>query len=74
MDSNCGCDFFDLPLVRSYLINVWVSRVCHVHRTGNIYCQDRIYPLIKSKHSVENVTKLITENYSLVDNSFQHVW
>ena len=60
--------------VRSYLINSWVTWVCHVHRAGNIYCQDKIYPLIKSKHSFENVTRLITENCSLVDNSYQHVW
>ena len=56
--------------VRSYLINTWVSRVSHVHRAGNIYCQDRIYPLIKNKHSLENVTRLIIKNCSLVDNSY----
>ena len=60
--------------VRSYLINTWVSWVCHVHRAGNIYRQDRIYHLIKSKYSLENVTMLITENYSLVDNNYQHAW
>ena len=47
---------------------------CQVHRARTIYCQDRIYPLIKSKHSLENITRLITENCSLVDNSYQHVW
>ena len=47
--------------------------VCHVHRAGNIYRQDTIYPLIKSKHSLENVTRLIIKNYSLV-NSYQHIW
>ena len=46
----------------------------HAHRAGNIYRQDRIYPLIKSKHSLENVTRLITKNFSLVDNSYQYVW
>ena len=42
--------------------------VCQVHRATNINRQERIYPLIKSKHSLENVTRLITENCSLVDN------
>ena len=59
--------------VRS-MADTWVSWVCHVHRAGNIYRQDRIYPLIKSKHSFKNVIELITEKYSLVDNSYQHIW
>ena len=53
--------------VRSCKIITWVSWVSYVHRVVNIYCQDRIYPLIKSKHSLKNVTKMITENCNLVD-------
>ena len=74
MDADCGYDCFELQSVTFYLINTWVSSVCHVHRAGNIYCQDRIYHLIKIKHSLENITRLITENYSLVDNSYQYIW
>ena len=66
MDADCGYDCFDLSISEVLLDQHQVSWVCHVHRTGNIYCQDRIYPMIKSKHSLENVTKLITENAILL--------
>ena len=74
MDADCGCDCFDLSISEVLQDQHWVSWICYIHRAGNIYCQDRIYHLIKSKHSLENVMRLITENCSLVDNSYQHVW
>ena len=62
MDANCGYDCFDLPITEVLQNQHRVSWVYYVHKVANIYYQDRIYPLIKSKHSLESVTKLITEN------------
>ena len=59
MDADCGCDYFDLPISEVLLDQHLGISECHVHRAGNIYCQDRIYPLINSKQSLENVTKLM---------------
>ena len=30
--------------------------------------------IVKAESTLENVTRLIIENCSLVDNSYQHVW
>ena len=74
MDVDCGYDWFDLP-ISEVLQNQHLGILGMLCLCGWEHILSRqIYPLIKSKHSLENVTRLITEKCNLVDNSYQYVW
>ena len=69
MDADYGYDYFDLQISEVYSIST-LGYLGYVMLIG----LGTYIVKTKSKHYLKNVTRLIIENYSLVDNSYPHVW